>query len=65
MTLDEFKDKLAMDLFGMTKDQALEKGICIDCKRLAADGCHTELDRKEWMTSGICGDCYDALFEGR
>ena len=62
-TLDRFKNNLAKQLYGMTKAEAINKGICIDCKELAKPKCHTEAGNKEYLISGLCEECFDAMFE--
>lgn len=62
MNLNEFKNNLARELHGMTPAEAIEQGICIDCKYLAAPQCHNDVDRAEYLISGICGECFDHIF---
>ena len=56
--LQAFKDNLATKLFGMTKDQAQEKIICIDCKK-SMEAFENEIERDEWHISGLCTPCFD------
>ena len=63
-TLEEFKDNLAKNLFGMTRKEAREKGICLECKNLAAPRCHSQAGKKEYLISAICEECFDKMFEG-
>lgn len=61
--LRDFQDNLSKMVTGMTKSEALEKKICIECKRpdpLAR--CKTELGRREYFISGMCEECFDKLF---
>lgn len=58
-TLKDLKDASAMMAFGMTKDEAHEKGICIHCKKPPVH--KTELDKREYAISGICGSCFDVI----
>ena len=44
------------------KQGAVAAGCCIKCGRDVGDRNKTELDRKEWLISGIDGICYDAMF---
>lgn len=62
-SLDKFKDNLAKQLYGMTKAEAIEKGICIDCRKPAKPKCHTVAGNKEYFISGLCEECSDAMFE--
>ena len=62
-SLNKFKDNLARELYGMTKAEAIEKGICIDCREPAKAKCHTDAGNREYLISGLCEECYDAMFE--
>lgn len=59
MNLEEFKDNLAKDLYGMTKSEAHFKGICIRCGEPALPKCYTEAGRREYQISGLCESCFD------
>lgn len=71
-SLDEMIDKMGLIAFGMTKTEALEKKICIDCKRSILDaqgGMNKELFHSmagvsEWRISAMCERCYDKLNNG-
>jgi hypothetical protein len=60
--IDDFKDELSRAAFGMTKAEAVAKQICVDCKEPAQPKCHTDSDRKEYLISGICGECFANMF---
>ena len=62
-TLQDLKDKLAKDLFGQTKDEATQTGLCIDCGEDAEANSYSEAGRKEYHISGICEKCFDGMFE--
>ena len=55
---------LAKSLYGMTKQEALAKGICIDCKESAIPKCYSEAGKREYRISGLCEKCFDKIFEG-
>jgi len=58
--LDDLKDNLALGLFGMTKREAVEKFICIDCKRPVDEILlPTPAARREYKISGLCEPCWD------
>lgn len=59
--LQEFKDGMATDLYNMTVKEAVEKGICIDCKKPSTFS--SEAGRKEYPISGLCEPCWDKIFE--
>jgi hypothetical protein len=57
-----FKDDVSRMAHGMTKQEALSKGICVDCKLPdALSRCYSDLGRKEYYISGMCERCWDAL----
>lgn len=58
-TVKDFQDNLAKDLFNMTREEAIAKSICIDCKEEALPKCYSENGRKEYLISGLCELCYD------
>ena len=62
--LQEMKDAMSMDLFGMTKDEAVSMGICVNCKEEALPKCYSEAGRKEFRISGMCERCFDEISEG-
>lgn len=61
-SLTEFKDELAEQLYSMTKDQAVRKGICINCKEYALSKCYSAAGRREYYISGLCEECFDNIF---
>lgn len=60
-SLLRFQDSMAKGLYGMTKTEALGKGICIDCKEIALPKCYSEAGRREYYVSGLREECFDAL----
>lgn len=62
-TLNELKNTLAKELYGISREDALERRICIDCKQPALSRCTSTLGRKEYRISGLCEVCYDKMFE--
>jgi hypothetical protein len=56
-------DNLSKAGFGSTKDEAIKKGVCICCKLpIAAHSPATDAGRREYLISGIYGDCsFDVL----
>lgn len=61
--LQSFKDFVATQLHGMTKAEAHEKDICIDCKQPWQPKTHTDAGKREYRISGMCEECFDALFD--
>jgi len=62
MDLQEFKDQFAKRLFGRTRSEAKEKGICVDCGK-KIKGFKDELSSKEYEITGFCQECQDSVFE--
>ena len=55
-------DRLATRLFGQTRQDALDAGICIRCK-LPPDLASMSLaDRREYAVTAICPTCWVDLF---
>jgi hypothetical protein len=54
-----FKDALAVSCYGMTKDEALAKNICIQCRQKPTFS--TPEGEKEYPISGLCEPCWDAM----
>jgi hypothetical protein len=62
--LQVFKDTMAKELYGMTVEETIKKGICIQCGAEALPKCYSEAGRKEYRISGLCEECFDSLFKG-
>lgn len=68
-------DRLAKDTYGMTREDAHTRGICIRCQEpalvMAADGTskynpelfYSPAGRTEWSISAMCELCFDSLFD--
>ena len=50
---------LAQALYGMTKEEALHKGVCISCKLLAT--WYSGAGEAEYRISGLCEPCFDKI----
>ena len=64
MTIQKMKDSLSKDIFGLTKNEANAKGICIQCKEEALSKCYSDAGRREYYISGMCEKCFDELTGG-
>ena len=60
-SLQEFKDAIAKDVFGMTKDEALEQQKCIHCKDIVDPSQWAEIDQREFQISGLCPKCWNEI----
>ena len=59
MSLQNFKDMISTEAFGMTTKEALHQGVCIDCKdNIDEIGFPTEADEKDYQITGLCWKCY-------
>ena len=61
--VSEFMDNMSKQIFGITLTEAINKGICIQCKENALDKTHTEAGIREYHISGMCEECFDAMGE--
>ena len=61
MNVQEFKDTMTKDLFKMTIGEAIEKGICIQCKDPALPNCYSDAGIEEYKISGLCEKCFDEI----
>ena len=57
--LNKLKNAFSQQTFGMTKQKAIQQGICIDCKKPPMF--YTELGMKEYYISGLCEPCFDRI----
>ncbi len=62
-SLQDFKDSMSKDLYDMTAREAIEKGICVDCKEPALAKCYSDAGRREYPISGLCETCFDRIFK--
>lgn len=59
-----FVDNLEKSAYGLTRTEAIVRGVCINCKIPAQSGVniHSPAGAAEYRISGMCEDCFDALF---
>jgi hypothetical protein len=61
-SLEQFKDDLNTNLFGITTKQAQEQNVCIECKKsITPASFYSEAGRKEYQISGLCEYCFDKI----
>lgn len=61
-SLQDFKEFVSMEIYGMTAREAVEKGICIQCRKDALPKCYSARGIKEYEISGMCEECFDSIF---
>ena len=61
--LQIFQDTMSKDLFGISKSEAHNKGICISCHQPAIPNCYSQAGIREYQISGLCEKCFDNLTE--
>ena len=57
--MQDFKDRIAQELYGITITEAKEKGICLSCKEEAIPKCYSKEGKSEYLISGLCEKCFD------
>ena len=72
-SLNKLKNELSKELYSITKDEAIARGICVDCKLPVFESVkfssevkgrfYSEAGRKEYYISGLCEYCWDAIFK--
>jgi len=50
---------LTKALYGMTKEEALQKGVCLHCKQRAT--WYSPAGKTEYSISGVCEPCFDKI----
>ena len=61
--VNKLLDDIALKIWGMTKSEALSKGICVCCKKNIGDMHMREIDVSEWEKSGLCFECFDQVLD--
>jgi hypothetical protein len=61
--LKKLSDTLHKEVYGQTIQEANDAKTCINCKQPALSKCHTEAGTREFYISGLCEECFDAMFE--
>lgn len=59
--VQKMKGDMSKELFGMTKDEAVSQGICVNCKEKAFPKCYTIDGWSEYCISGMCEQCFDEI----
>jgi len=61
ISLQESKDNMSKDIFGITIVEAFDKGICINCLEKAIPKCYSDAGKREYNISGLCEECFDNI----
>jgi len=61
--VNKFKNDMATAFFGMSREDALAKGLCVKCHQVAYPKCHSNAGYREYKISAICEECFDKMFE--
>ena len=64
-TLDKLKETMSKELYGISRSDAIAKGVCISCGQPALSRCTSVAGRKEYRISGLCEVCFYAMFEDK
>lgn len=56
--VDDLLDKISLELYGLTRTNALKLGMCVACKKVVKGTLEGE-DKDEWNISALCPDCFD------
>ena len=64
MSMEQEKNKIAKDLFGMSIKDAHSSEVCVVCGEDVGE-LTTAIYAAEYRISGMCPVCQDALFSGK
>ena len=62
MNLNDLKKSLAEEAGLLPREEAWKTGVCVQCRQPALPKCYSEAGRREYRISGMCEECFDALF---
>ncbi len=57
--MQNFKDELAVSIYGMTAKEAIKQKVCIQCKK--SPTFTTGAGVKEYQITGLCEPCFDEI----
>lgn len=63
VNLKNFQDRLSIAAHGITKDEAIAKAICVECRLDWRSSTKSEAGIREYAISGMCEECFDTLFK--
>jgi len=62
--LKQFQENAAQNTFGMTREEAWEQEICINCKKDWKPRTYSNNGKEEYKISALCEYCYDEIMGG-
>lgn len=62
-TMKDFKNEMCKAVYGISLTEAHDKKICVNCKKSAWKLIRNEKEMAEYRISGLCGECYDSIFQ--
>jgi hypothetical protein len=60
--LEQFKEDMAMEMFGRSRTVAMHNDQCVKCGEFNLEF-NDELSRREYAISGLCQCCQDMIFD--
>ncbi len=60
--LKDIRDITAKSAFGMTREEAQAKKVCVNCKLPVEGRIHTPAGHREYHITAMCEVCWDDLF---
>ena len=61
MNLQDLKESLSKEAYGMTAAEAIQKRICIKCRKPPTF--YSEAGKREYQITGLCEPCFDQIAE--
>ncbi len=55
------RDRIALGIYGITASDAISQNVCVACKASAMTF-RDQLSGREYLISGLCQTCQDAVF---
>lgn len=62
-TLNTLTNSISKEVFGISREEALSTGICVQCRQPAMQNCYSPAGRREYAISGLCEKCFDEIMK--
>jgi hypothetical protein len=59
--MKNFLDGFTVEIFGMSRSEAIKNGVCVICQTVA-DNFHDDISEREFKISGMCQNCQDDAY---